>query len=114
MYQYPGNKMRVKYATQLLSNTVAKALDYLRESGVPQFQGSKPTADFIRNMDQCFDLQNSSSKFGRNLKGPTDPKNFALMDDLTSYISSLTDMKGKSLLSTQKKTGFLGECLQKF
>ena len=101
--------MGVKYAAQLLSLTVAKALDFLREKGYEKFQGSEATSQFIKNFDLIFDLQNSSKRFCvKDSQKPFDPKHYALIDELCGYISKLRDNKGKLLIQTQKKTGFLG------
>ena len=48
--EYVRYKMRVPFATQVLSSSVADALDFLRERGVSEFQGSEATADFCRRL----------------------------------------------------------------
>ena len=54
------NKMKVKLAAQILSASVATAIDFLREEAkIPEFQGSAPTTKFIKVVDCEFDMLNS-------------------------------------------------------
>ena len=94
--------MKVRFATQLMSRTVANAIDTCRILKIPGFEGSEATATFIRNMNMIFDLQNSSSKFAFDIKGPVNPETFSLMDDLSKYISSIQDSRGKLILNSLK------------
>ena len=45
-------KMKVKLAAQLLSSSVAVALDVLRCQGWPQFQDSEGTVEFVQLFDK--------------------------------------------------------------
>ena len=102
--------MSVKYASQLLSESVANALDQLREDGHPEFQGSEATSQFLRKIDAAFDLQDSKYfNHVKKLKTRLNPENFAMMESLSEYISKIKDPKGKALIETNKKTGFLGK-----
>lgn len=57
--------MNVKLAVQTLSSSVADAIDILREDiKLPQFAGSEKTTEFIRIIDQLFDILNSKSTAG--------------------------------------------------
>ena len=67
---YSHNKMKVKLAVQVFSNSVGKALQYLAKSGHPQFVGAEPTADFILAVDRAFDFLNGSSPLGKGYKSP--------------------------------------------
>ena len=112
--QYQNHPMKVKYAAQLLSNSVADGLDYAREVlQLKDFEGSEETATFIRTFNDIFDLQNSSSKFACGWKGPINPltkdRIFAKMEELATYITRITASSGKSIVSCGRKTGFLGE-----
>ena len=104
-----GNKQGVKFASQLLSSSVAKAIDHCREIGIKGFEGSEATSEFIQNFDKIFDLQNSSSKFGMELKAPFHHTQDPLIKQLCEYIKSLKDTSGKKILEGPKKTGFLGK-----
>lgn len=56
------NKMKVKLAAQLLSNTVADAIDYCNEKHkFPEFKNSEETVKFIRIFNNLFDVLNSRS-----------------------------------------------------
>lgn len=57
---FQKHKMKVRYAVQVLSRSVADALTFCRvDMNLPEFAGSKPTEDFIRALDQFFDICNS-------------------------------------------------------
>ena len=57
-------RQRVKFATQLLSNTCSSSISYLGEKGLLVNRYWKETAEFINMVDQWFDIMNSSHKFG--------------------------------------------------
>ena len=53
-------KLKVKYAVQTLSSSVAKALTFLQcDLQHPDFQNCGPTVDFINTIDKLFDILNS-------------------------------------------------------
>lgn len=60
-------RQRVKYATQLLSESCSKALLFLGERGFLKSCNFKETADFLALVDKWFDVMNSSQKFGDKL-----------------------------------------------
>jgi len=106
-------KMKVSLAAQTLSTSVADAIDCCREKlNLPEFQGSKPTTDFIRMIDALFDVMNSRNIFGRFSKAPMKEINrnewSQLFRKAQDYISSMTDLKGSKLIHTQRKAAFLG------
>lgn len=57
---YQKQKMKVYLATQLLSKSVADAIEHCRELGMVQFEGSEGTVEFLRNMNDVFDVLNST------------------------------------------------------
>ncbi len=63
--EFYRNKMKVKYAVQVFSSSVADAIDWLRNEGVPEFQRSEPTTNFIRILDMMFDFLNSRNPFAK-------------------------------------------------
>ena len=103
--------MVVKYAAQLLSKSTADAIDYCRDVlKYDEFIGSEATSNFIRNINDVFDIQNSSNKGEkRKLKGPYNPTNLETITRLTTYLKSLKDSKGKRIIDGLRKTGFLGK-----
>lgn len=56
---YKANIMKVKYATQTLSNPTADALEFLQFSQVGGFNECHSTIQFIRTIDRIFDFLNS-------------------------------------------------------
>ncbi len=55
-------RQRVKFAVQLLSGTVAKALTFLGNHGDIKSKNWSPTADFIQLINDWFDIFNLSIK----------------------------------------------------
>ena len=114
---FHNNKMKVKYAVQLLSRSVALSLRFCREDlKLPQFQGSEATEEFILYMNNIFDLLNSRCLFTRGSNLYTNAMSvenqqtwFPVMEETKKYLNGLTNTKGESLLrSDVRKTGFLG------
>lgn len=67
--------MKVKYAVQILSSSVANALEFLESEDFEDFQGSSATVKFLRTIDRLFDILNSKNPFGKGFKAPIFPKN---------------------------------------
>ena len=55
-------------AAQTLSYSVASGMRYLKSVGL--VKSSDHTSQFVENIRNIFDILNSKSKFGRNLKAP--------------------------------------------
>lgn len=93
---WQNEKIKVFLAAQTLSNSVAKALAYLREDlQLPDFQNSEGTEKFCSIINEAFDLLNSRNKFN------TDPQKMPISEsnihdirrkiaDIERYIISLT------------------------
>ena len=65
------HKMNVKLAAQTLSESVACAINFLRDDiGLAAFQNSEATTGFIRRIDQAFDFLNSKNPFSTGSKAP--------------------------------------------
>lgn len=59
---YDREKMKVRFAAQLLSDSAADAIDTCREDWkMKQFVGSEATSYFIRAANVAFDILNSSN-----------------------------------------------------
>lgn len=58
----PFERMKVKLAAQVLSHTVAAALETLRQIGIISAEADL-TIKFIRLMDSLFDVMNARSQF---------------------------------------------------
>ncbi|XP_042143896.1 uncharacterized protein LOC121834216 [Ixodes scapularis] len=67
IYKRPFNSMKVRFATQVLSDTVSLAMLFMISIGA--LPGTaKSTADFIERMDKLFDCLNSNSSTAVNGK----------------------------------------------
>lgn len=69
------NKMKVKYAAQIFSRTVASNMGYLADKGIIPPE-CKETADLLLFMDKIFDSVNGSykkNKYAKPLLGPATP-----------------------------------------
>lgn len=73
---FEGHKMKAKYALQLYSDSVASALDFLREIHQPGFHGSEATAKFCRMLNKAFDMLNSRN-FSYGFKAAVTRENYS-------------------------------------
>ena len=79
--------MSVHLATQLLSRSVADGIDYCRDVlHLKEFEDSEDTTEFIRLFDGLFDILNSKSKFGKELKSPISSDNIKYIRDAIKII----------------------------
>ncbi|CAB4041035.1 THAP domain-containing 9, partial, partial [Paramuricea clavata] len=111
--KWKPQKMKVNLAAQALSSSVADALEYCEgKLKLPQFQGCGPTVKFIRVFDRLFDVLNSRNPLARNFKAPIRKSNYqytkSFLDEATEYIRNLKTSDGQSILTSKRKTGFLG------
>nr|CAH7759939.1 unnamed protein product [Callosobruchus chinensis] len=85
----PNNfeKMKVKYAAQVFSSTVAACINlYVRFNHLPK--EAQPTEEFIRKINNIFDFLNTSSKTGR-----TEHQNaFAFTDNQQQFLENSVEM----------------------
>lgn len=77
--QYKGQKMKVHLATQLFSKSVADALKTCRKMGLPQFQGSEGTEEFIQNVNDTFDVLNARHTLAMDFKRALDPSTYKVL-----------------------------------
>ena len=107
-------KMKVNLAAQSLSSSVADALEYCEGKlhEMPQFKGCGPTVKFIRTFDRLFDVLNARNPKPNNFKAPIRKTNYQyvkrFLDDACDYIKGLKGPGGQSILTSKRKTGFLG------
>lgn len=99
-------------AAQTISNSVANALECLREFEPATFKNAGPTVKFLKIYDKLFDLMNSRNPFGKGSKTPLKEKNEAywlsIFENARTYTIGLKNEAGKHLYQTQNKTPFLG------
>jgi hypothetical protein len=106
-------KMNVKLAAQLLSESVALSLEFCVQEKMPEFKGCEATVKFIRYFDRLFDVFNSRNLKANAYKRPLQASNWtevaAFLSTARAYIVSLKESpKGKSMVKSNRKTGFLG------
>lgn len=106
-------KMNVKLAAQLLSESVAKSLQYcLDEKISEEFNGCEATIKFISVFNALFDVLNSRNLCSNGYKVPLQNKNanevMQFLKETTTYIQSLKLADGLSILKSNRKTGFVG------
>ena len=111
--KWKPQKMKVNLAAQALSSSVADALEFCEgKLKLPQFQGCKATVKFIRVFDRLFDILNSRNPLARNFKAPIRKSNYAYikskLDEADKHIRKLKCSDGKPILTSKRKTGFLG------
>ena len=111
--EWERNKMKVSYASQTLSQSVANAIDFCREDlKLSEFQGSEATTEFIRVFDSLFDSFNSQNPRGKRFKAPLKSENYhewiSLYGEAVFYIKELHTVDGRPILASRVKTGFLG------
>lgn len=91
--QWFRKKMNVRMAVETLSLSVANAMEYLRDLGYKEFEGCEATVEYIRYMNNIFDILNSKTPDGRNFKRPaskdTKEEYFAYFDEAIKYINHL-------------------------
>lgn len=111
--QWQKKKMSVRIAAETLSNSVADSIEFLRKKDVEAFQGSEATVDFIRRINNIFDILNSKDTndgicFKRPISPETKHEYFEYFDESIEYIKRLKlSLKGKSILTTRSKIAFL-------
>ena len=110
---FEQQKMKVKLASQALSNGVATAIDHCENVlKLPQFEGSSGTVKFIKMIDRVFDILNSRNPCSKGTKAALRADNLAewspFLDEAYVYIQSLKDPSGKYMHQTKAKTGFFG------
>lgn len=110
--QWQNKKMNVRIAAETISNSVADAIEFLRNKGVEMFQGSEATVKFIRRINNIFDILNSKDTkdaicFKRPISPETKEEYFNYFDEAIPYIRNLKlSPEGKSILATKSKVAF--------
>ena len=79
---------------------------------IEDFAGSKPTFDFIRKVDEVFDLLNSRNPFAKGHKAAVSLGNLPAFlkkcDLIAKYLFELQDERGNLLRAGQRKTCIWG------
>ena len=126
--EYENMKMKVYLCTQLLSESVASALQFCEESlKHPDFSNTAATSNFLRKFNNVFDVLNSKSPLGKYSKAPIGQSNekywMKIIDETRDYIPTLhetdpvdavpsTSKRARSgnirIMEGRRKKGFLG------
>lgn len=111
--QWEKKRMSVRIAAETLSDSVASAIEFLQKNGVKEFENSEGTVNFIRRINNIFDILNSKvSKdaigFKRTISLDTKDEYFEYFEESISYIRKLKiSPGGNSILKSKSKTAFL-------
>lgn len=111
---YHNEKMNVRLAAQVLSDSVSKALTYCKQIGYADFQGSLATAHFCSMINKAFDILNSRSKFSKGNKynlpisDNTINEYSTFVSSFKNYIYNLKDINGTRIVHSTRSTGFIG------
>ena len=107
-----NHKMKVKLAVQVLSSSVADALQFLMEMCNIQFINCSETISFIRQIDRLFEMLNSHSQYGRGYKKSITSININhlqnVAEDICKYLLKLKLSNGDLVIHSRRKTFVLG------
>lgn len=112
---FSQRKMKVCIAAQTLSNSVAKALTFLRcVLEDPRFAESSETSNFLQKVDRLFDRLNASSWRKKGFKTPLTLENLASAEEdietILDYLCSLRLVEsGVLLVNSRRRMAVLGE-----
>uniref|UniRef100_A0A1B0DFH6 Uncharacterized protein n=1 Tax=Phlebotomus papatasi TaxID=29031 RepID=A0A1B0DFH6_PHLPP len=120
--EFSQNSMNVQLAAQVLSKSVADAIDYCRvELRLSNFEGSEATSKFLRICNGAFDVLNTQNCTHKGYKAPIVDGNCEeitkFCEEAVSYFIDLHvwthDKGGKTqklqpISNSQIKTGFIG------
>jgi len=111
--------MKVKLATQLLSRSVAESLIFCKDKlNLEDFKNCDATVNFVKIMNDAFDILNSHKLSGFGFKKAVCEQNIQSIKDFAvrfnKYILGLKFDNGQCVVESNRKTGFIGiaVCLQ--
>jgi len=109
---YEKNPMKVRYAVQVLSQSVANALLTMSELKIKNFEDVNATVKYLKMFDSVYDIMNSRNLCEKFAKAPLQEKNSqhwnAVFADAVEYICNLKTNDGKSVLRSERYASFLG------
>ena len=114
--EYHKNKMKVSYAAQTLSQSVANAIWFCcKDLNLEEFKDAEPTVEFIKCFDILFDRLNSKDASGKFSKAPIFAYNELYwrkeLCKCSTYIRGLRYEDGKSVFTARRRvkvfTGWL-------
>ena len=102
--KFQNRKMKVKYATQLFSSSVAKSLELLKD--FEEFSVVAETINFIFIINDLFDILNSRTLCSYGWKQAITANNLNKTIDklfcIKAYLLSLKDINGVNLYKTKR------------
>lgn len=106
-------KMKVKLATQVFSDSVADAISTCQLLKIAGFEHSEATVTFVKNMNILFDIFNSRNVLAKGWKAPLRKENYGNISTFLSYMYEyITQLRisinGPPIVLGIRKTGFLG------
>lgn len=101
--QWKNFKMNVRVAAETLSNSVANSMQYLMCQGFPEFAKSDATIQFIRFVNDVFDVLNSSETSKSVDNKFKNPITLAI-----DYFKTLKLPKGIVIVKSRTRTAFKG------
>ncbi|KYN03296.1 THAP domain-containing protein 9 [Cyphomyrmex costatus] len=117
---YRKQKMKVRLAAQLFSNSVADSMTVLKNMNISLFKDSIATIRFINLFNDLFDIMNSkslkSSHFKKPLQYSKENENqqnhnniiFEKLLECEKYILNLETKNSEKLIFSKRKVGFVG------
>lgn len=113
---FENKKMNVRLAVQALSNSVADALQFCCEKlKLPEFQNCMATVEFIRIVNNVFDILNSRDIRKNGFKQPICNANYEQLNEfIPKAIEYLQKLKfqnkkhGDLVCTSRRRTGFIG------
>ena len=111
---YKRNKMKVRLATQLLSRSVAKSLEWCYEQQIPGFCDPDVlvTSEFLLLHNDLFDILNSHSVSSYGIKAALTVANLPRAQETFRKFEQMYDVllgpDGKKVIYSRRKTGPLG------
>ncbi|CAH0591438.1 unnamed protein product [Chrysodeixis includens] len=111
--EFEKNKMKVKFASQFFSNSVADALTFCEtELKMDYFHNVGGTSYFLKTLNNLFDVLNSKSLKQKDYKKPLNQHNkietFLFLENVKDYLNTLLLQDGTRVVKSSRKTGFLG------
>lgn len=111
--QWSKRKMNVKLAAETLSNSVAESLEFLQKE-CEQFSDAGGTAEYARNINDVFDVMNSTKSEGaKGFKRPISRETYQefneRFEEIIEYIKGLrVECETGPILSSVSNTPFTG------
>lgn len=118
--QWKSRPMHVRTAAETLSNSASDALEFLMNTGMNKFSNALPTINFIRTINNLFDImntmhvnENERNPFKNALYRENRAKVFEFFEGAKFYITSLKvwcpdSMRKQRLIDSRVRTGFRG------